>query len=112
MSPPCHLFQFFYLYGQYSLPVGEVFTLDVHLGLNQFKNSEALGSFLGANDPGKSYIDYGLSATAAVAGVDVTLAYIGTDIKRDDCFPATDPPDGSGTKFCRGNAVLSVSKSF
>lgn len=104
---------YFYLYGEYSLPVGDAFSVDLHLGLNQFNHSEDLGSFLGAVDPGKSYIDYGISGSASVAGVDLTLAWIGTDIDKDDCFPS-DPesPDGTGDKACKGNVVLSVSKSF
>lgn len=106
---------YWYLYGEYGLPVGETFSVDVHLGLNQFKGDN-LNSFLGT-DPefsrhGKSYIDYSISGTASVAGVDLTLAYIGTDIKKDDCFPSLSPPDGSGDKACRGNVVFSVSKSF
>ncbi len=106
---------FFHLYGAYSMPLGDAFTLDFNLGLNQFKGGN-LNAFLGT-DPafsshGKSYIDYGISGTASVAGVDLTLAYIGTDIDKDDCFPSTTPPDGSGDKACRGNVVLSISKSF
>jgi uncharacterized protein (TIGR02001 family) len=103
---------YFYLYGSYSLPLGEIASLDLQLGLNQFEDSDALGSFLGAVDPGKSYLDYSIGATVAVAGVDLTLAYVGTDIDKDDCFPATFPPDGSGTKYCEGNAVFTISKTL
>jgi uncharacterized protein (TIGR02001 family) len=95
---------YFYLYGEYSLPLNDVITLDAHVAVNLFEDEEAFGSFLGAQDPGDSYIDYSISATAAVAGVDVSLAWVGTDIDRSDCF--------GGTKDCRGNVVLSVSKSF
>ena len=95
---------YFYLYGEYSLPLGDMLTLDAHVALNQFKNSEALGSFLGATDPGKNYIDYSLSATIPIAGVDFTLAWVGTDIDREDCF--------GGTKDCKGNVVATISKSL
>jgi uncharacterized protein (TIGR02001 family) len=108
---------FWYLYGEYSLPVGETFSVDLHVGLNQFKGDN-LASFLGVDtgvsSPGKSYVDYSVSGTASVAGVDLTLAWIGTDINKHDCFPSYDEETGdpSGTKDCRGNVVFSVSKSF
>lgn len=107
--------KYWYFYGDYSLPIGDAFSLDAHVGLNQFKGDN-LNSFLGT-DPdysrhGKNYVDYSISGTASVAGVDLTLAYVGTDIKKDDCFPELTPPDGSGDKACRGEFVLSVSKSF
>ena len=64
------------------------------------------------DNDGKSYLDYSIGITATWVGLDWTAAYIGTDIKQDDCFPSTTPPDGSGDKACKGNAVLSVAKSF
>ena len=94
---------FFYLYGAYSLPLGEKFSLDMNLGLNQFKGDN-LNSFLGAADAGKNYIDYSIGVTTSLAGVDLTLAYIGTDIDKSDCF--------GGTKYCQGNAVFTISKSL
>ena len=102
---------YFYLYGAYSLPLGETFSLDLHLGYNQFEDDN-LDAFLGAFGAGKSYLDYSIGVTAGVAGVDLTLAYVGTDIDKDDCFPATFPPDGSGTKDCQGNAVFTISRSL
>lgn len=94
---------YFYLYGAYSLPLGENFSLDMNVGLNQFKDDN-LDSFLGAVDAGKSYIDYSIGVTTSLAGVDLTLAYIGTDIDKSDCF--------GGTKYCEGNAVFTISKSL
>ncbi len=94
---------YFYLYGAYSLPMGDVFTLDLNLGLNQFEKDN-LDSFLGADGAGKSYIDYSIGVSAAVAGVDLTLAYVGTDIDKSDCF--------GGAKDCQGNAVFTISKSL
>lgn len=94
---------YFYLYGAYSLPLGEAFSLDLNLGLNQFEKDN-LDSFLGAIGAGKSYIDYSIGVSTAVAGVDLTLAYVGTDIDKSDCF--------GGTKDCQGNAVFTISKSL
>ena len=94
---------YFYLYGAYSLPLGESFSLDLHLALNQFEDDN-LDSFLGAVGAGKSYIDYSIGVTTSVVGVDLTLAYVGTDIDKSDCF--------GGTKDCQGNAVFTISKSL
>ncbi len=94
---------YFYLYGAYSLPLGENFSLDLNVGLNQFEDDN-LDSFLGAADAGKSYIDYSIGVTTSLAGVDLTLAYVGTDISKSDCF--------GGTKDCEGNAVVTISKSL
>ena len=93
--------EFWYIYGQYSFPLGEVASLDLHLAYNSI---EELDSFLGGEDTGDGYIDYSIGITAGFAGLDWTLAYIGTDIDKSDCF--------GGDKACEGNAVVSVSKSF
>lgn len=94
---------YFYLYGAYSLPLGENFSLDLNLGLNQFEDDN-LESFLGAADVGKNYLDYSIGVSTSVVGVDLTLAYVGTDIDKSDCF--------GGTKDCQGNAVFTISKSL
>ncbi len=94
---------YFYLYGDYSLPLGDAWSLDFHLGLNQFEDDN-LDAFLGADGAGKSYLDYSIGITTAVIGVDLTLAYVGTDIDDSDCF--------GGTKDCKGNAVFTISKSL
>lgn len=107
--------RFVYLYGQYGFPLGEVASLDLHLGYNGFKD-DGLNIFLGTDpdfsDHGKSYLDYSIGVTATLGGLDWSLAYVGSDIDKDDCFPATSPPDGSGTKACSGSGVFTVSKSF
>ena len=94
---------YFYLYGGYSLPLGENFSLDLNVGLNQFEDDN-LDAFLGADGAGKNYIDYSIGITTSLAGVDLTLAYVGTDISKSDCF--------GGTKDCEGNAVVTISKSL
>lgn len=94
---------YFYLYGAYSMPLGENFSLDLNLGLNQFEKDN-LDAFLGAVGAGKSYIDYSIGVTTSLVGVDLTLAYVGTDIDKSDCF--------GGTKDCQGNAVFTISKSL
>lgn len=94
---------YFYLYGAYSLPLGEAFTLDLSLGLNQFEKDN-LDAFLGTVGAGKNYIDYSIGVTTSVVGVDLTLAYVGTDIDKSDCF--------GGTKDCQGNAVFTISRSL
>jgi uncharacterized protein (TIGR02001 family) len=96
---------YWYLYGQYSLPLGDTgLSLDAHLGWNLFEDDEAFGSFIGSEDAGDNYIDYSIGLTYPFAGIDLTLAYVGTDISKSDCF--------GGDKACQGNAVFSISKSF
>ena len=95
---------FFYLYGDYSLPLGETgLSIDAHLGWNVFEDNDALNDF-GIGGGGDDYIDYSIGITFPVAGVDLSLAYIGTDVSKSDCF--------GGTKSCKGNAVATISKSF
>ena len=44
------------------------------------------------------------SAFSLLLKRDLTLAYVGTDIDKSDCF--------GGTKDCQGNAVFTISKSL
>ena len=94
---------YFYLYGDYSLPLGESgLSLDAHVGWNLFEDDDALTSF--GLDNGDNYIDYSIGLTFPFAGVDLSLAYVGTDVSKSDCF--------GGSKDCQGNVVATISKSL
>ncbi len=98
---------FIYLYGEYGFPLGENFTLDLHLAWNLFDSDSEFASFIGpgdGEDPGKDYIDYSVGVSTSAVGLDFTLALVGTDLKKDECF--------AGTKLCQESLVLSVSKSL
>lgn len=95
--------KYFYLYGDYSLPVNDMLTLDAHIALNQFNSDQDLVNF-GIDNGGDNYVDYSVSATVPYFGVDWTLAWVGTDIKKSECF--------GYSKDCQGEVVLTVSKSL
>jgi uncharacterized protein (TIGR02001 family) len=86
---------FFYFYGDYSFPLGEVASLDLHLGFND------TDAAFGADG---SYVDYSIAVAASAVGLDFTLAWVGTDISKSECF--------GGSKVCESNAVLTVAKSL
>lgn len=94
---------YFYLFGDYSLPLGESgLSIDAHVGWNLFDSEDELLSF--GVDNGDNYIDYSIGLTFPVAGVDLSVAYVGTDISESDCF--------GGSKDCKGNVVATISKSL
>lgn len=98
---------FWYLYGDYSLPLGEAFSLDLHAGYNLFDSEDAFASFIGpgpGENPGDDYFDFSIGVSTSAVGLDLSLAYVGTDLDDDECF--------AGTKLCGPEVVLSVSKSL
>ena len=86
---------FWYVYGDYSFPVNETFSIDGHLGYNDL--SDEFGT-------GGSYLDWSIGVTASAVGLDFTLAYVDTDLSKSDCF--------GGTKLCEATGVLTISKSL
>lgn len=77
----------YYVYAGYSLAITENFALDFHVGQNEY-----------SDDSSASYLDYGVTLSTAVMGVDLSLAYVDTDVK--DC------------QLCDGRVVVGLSKSF
>lgn len=90
--------RFTYVFGDYSLPVGETFSLDLHLGYNDVDKN---GGFLSSDTD--SYIDYSLGVTASWLSVDWSLAWVGTDLKKKDVF---------GTDWAEDAAIVTISKSL
>lgn len=86
---------FWYFYGDYSFPLGEIASLDGHLGFND--TDSAFGT-------GGSYVDWSIGVTASAVGLDFTLAYVDTDLSKSDCF--------GGTKLCSATGVFTISKSL
>lgn len=96
---------FFYYYGQYSLSVAENFSIDAHVGYNQFDGEDALGKFLvldGDSDD-EGYVDYSLGVSTELQGIGLALAYVGSNIDDDEC---------GGGSLCEGRVVFSLSKSL
>jgi uncharacterized protein (TIGR02001 family) len=89
--------EFWYLYGDYSIPLGDTFSLDLHVGYNSFDEE----SFLFQED---KYLDYSVGVSTSYFDLDWSLAYVGLDIGSKECFGAKD--------ICDDTVVLSVSKSL
>ncbi len=97
---------YFYFYGDYSLPLSENLSLDLHLGMNVFNDKDAGAAFgIGeVGDPKDQYLDYAIGLSTAAMGVDWGLQFVGTDLSDDECF--------DGFKGCEATVVVSVSKSL
>lgn len=94
---------FWYLYGDYSLPLGENFSIDAHVAWNVFEDESELATFLvTSGDPGDNYIDYSIGVSTSALGLDFSIAYVGTDVDSEYC----------SDKLCKGAAVATVSKTL
>jgi uncharacterized protein (TIGR02001 family) len=85
-----------YVYADYATEVSG-FGVSAHVGLNLL-DDEFYGDGLALGED--SYIDYKLGVSKAVKGVTFEVAYMGSDLDKDEV------PDGEGT------FVLTASKSF
>ena len=88
---------FWYYQAGYDLSLSEDLALSLHIGYNDFDEDVFLSSTKG------SYIDYSVGLTWSVVGVDLGLAWVGTDLKKEDVFD---------TSWGDDTAVFSLSKSF
>lgn len=105
--------EFWYLYGDLSVPLGERFSVDAHLGYNYFDESKDVdpdfgvcvgNGFMCDED---YYIDYSLGVTVSdVGGVDLSLSWVGIDADEDD-FDAAGLSD-----LFDDTVVLAISKSL
>jgi len=89
---------FYYLYGDYSIALGDKLSLDLHVGYNDLDED---GGFL--SDGQDSYIDYSLGLTTSVANVDLTFAVVGTDLDEDEVFD---------TDWGESSVVFTIAKSL
>jgi len=91
--------EFFYLYGDYSYALNDMFTVSAHVGYNSFDES----TFLSNGDD--NYTDWKVAISTDQLGVTWSLAYVDTDLDDDeDCYGNED--------LCEATAVLSISKSL
>lgn len=89
--------KFFYYGADYSFSLMENLSLDLHVGYNDFDEVGFL-----SNDQ-DSYTDYSAALTYSVAGVDLSVSYVGTDLDEEDVF---------GTDWAEDTAVFTISKSL
>jgi uncharacterized protein (TIGR02001 family) len=89
--------KYFYYTGDYSMTVAEDFSLALHVGYNDFDKS---GFFATDED---TYTDYSVTVGYTFKGVDLSVAWVGTDLDDVDCFDSS---------ICDDTAVFSISKSL
>jgi uncharacterized protein (TIGR02001 family) len=88
---------FWYLQANYDWSFAPDWVLSLHAGYNDFDEDVFLSSDKG------DYLDYSIGVTWSVEGVDLGLAWVGTDLDDEDVFD---------TDWGDDTAVLSISKSF
>lgn len=89
--------EFWYLQANYDWSFAENWALALHVGYNDFDEDVFLSSDKG------HYTDYSVGVTWSVVGVDLGLAWVGTNLKDEDVF---------GYSWGDDTAVFSLSKSF
>ena len=87
--------EFWYVSGDYGFELVEGISIGLHVGYNALEED-----FWGTDE----YIDYSVSATYNCSGVDLSLAWVGTDLDEDDVGSLADLGDDT--------AVFTISKSL
>lgn len=77
---------YIYLYANYSYTLSDNWTIDVHVGQNEYENGS------------DSYLDWSIAVSTEMLETGVSLSYVDTDI--NDC------------NLCDSRIILTVSKSF
>ncbi len=85
-----------YVDGTGSLSLPYDLGLGLHYGYQSIDDNAAFGA--------PSYSDWSVSVSREVLGLELALAYVDTDLSKDECF--------AGTSLCDARAVFTVSKSF
>ena len=89
--------KFFYYAADYSLTLFDSLGVGFHVGYNDFDET---GFFSSNTD---SYTDWSVTLSYTWAGVDLSVAYVDTDLDDDDVF---------GTDWADSTAVFTISKSM
>jgi uncharacterized protein (TIGR02001 family) len=89
--------KYVYYTGDYSMTIAEDFSLALHAGYNDFDKA---GFFATDED---TYTDYSVTVGYTFKGVDLSVAWVGTDLDDVDCFDSS---------ICDDTAVFSISKSL
>ena len=89
--------KYMYYSGDYSMTVAEDFSISLHAGYNDFDEA---GFFATDTD---TYADYSVTLGYTFKGVDLSVAWVGTDLDDVDCFDSS---------ICDDTAVFSISKSL
>jgi uncharacterized protein (TIGR02001 family) len=92
--------EFWYYSADYSYKFIPELALGLHAGYNDFKNNKA-STFLSNNKD--SYADYSVSLTYTIKGVDLSVAYVATDLNKEDIY---------GTDLADSVAVFTIKKTL
>ncbi len=90
--------EFWYVAADYGISLSDAFSIGLHVGYNMLEED---GGFLSSGED--AYTDYSITGTYSVAGVDLSLAYVGTDLDDDDVF---------GTDWADDTVVFTIAKSL
>jgi len=83
----------YYLAGNVTVPLPAKFSLTGHLGGSIFTDSAAT-----------DYLDWSIGISRPVLGLDLTLAYVDSNLSREEC--------GGEKKLCDSRVMFTVAKSF
>lgn len=89
--------KFYYLAGDYSYGFADIWTLDLHVGYNSFDEEGFL------SDGADAYTDYSVGISVSVAGIDLSLAAVGTDLDEEEVYD---------TEWGEPQAIFTISKSL
>ena len=89
---------FYYVSAGYSHSFSDHLSLDLHVGYNKLEEN---GGFLSSDED--NYTDYSVTLGYAIAGVDLSVAYVGTTLDENDVF---------GTDWAEDTAIFTISKSL
>ena len=100
--------EFWYISGDYSFSLLQDLTIGLHVGYNMLEELELRddgsvkqGGFLSSDED--AYTDYSVTVTYNWAGVDFSVAYVGTDLDDVDVF---------GSDLADDTAVFTIAKSL
>lgn len=89
---------FLYYYADYSIALPGDVSLSLHVAMNDLEEN---GGFLATDED--SYIDYSIGVSKTFEGVDLSLAFVGTDLDEEDVFD---------TEWGDDTLVFTISKSL
>jgi len=85
-----------YIFANLDLPLGKDLGLSFAVGHQSIDDEDAFGT--------PSYMDYKIAANYSLAGFGLSLAYVDTDLDKDECF--------GGSDLCDSRVVFTVSRSM
>ncbi len=83
-----------YLEAAYTVSLPQDFALGFHIGKQKIEKNSVFGT--------PDYVDYKFGVSKKFGGFNFELAYVDTDIKKSECFAATN--------LCDGRVILTVSR--